>query len=165
MLAGNVHGAQAATCAPDGLHAGPALNLQVDNDVLGAQDQGYSSGVQLTLVSSDLARHENDPCRWGITRWLASQLQALKPRAAEQQNLLLSLSQGIFTPAKRRDAALVRNDRPYAATLLVGLGYNARTGDRLQASALQIGIVGPSARGRQTQEAIHKVTGDETFRG
>ena len=126
MLAGNVHGAQAAACAPDGLHAGPALNLRVDNDVFGAQDQGYSSGVQLTLVSSDLARHENDPCRWGITRWLAASWQALKPRASEQQNLLLP-SQGIFTPFNPKCTDLVPNDRPYAAALLLGLGYNART--------------------------------------
>jgi hypothetical protein len=164
----------------DGAVAGssPALSLRIDNDILGNQDQGYSNGVRLSLASGDLADPPDVPaagsggdardhakCRWPLTSWLAHRLRGLKPAGSTQQNLTVSLSQAIFTPTDRNRADLIPSDRPYAAAFLLGLGYNARTEDRLQASQLQLGIVGPSARGQQAQNQIHKLTGDTPFLG
>ena len=80
-------------------------------------------------------------------------------------NYTVSLSQAIYTPRSPNRTDLIPNDRPYAATLLLGLGYNARDGDSLQSNLIQVGIVGPSARGRQSQNNIHKLTGDKPFLG
>jgi hypothetical protein len=164
------HAAPADACARPAEASQPALDLRVDNDVFGAQDQGYSSGIQLMLVSSDLENGEADgagdeSCRWPITDWLGRRLHFLAPAGSEQQNLTLSLGQALFTPSNRNRTSLIPDDRPYAAVLVLGLGYNARLGDHLQASLLQVGIVGPSARGRQSQNQIHKVTGDYPFLG
>ena len=164
------HAAPADACARHAEASQPALNLRVDNDVFGAQDQGYSNGTQLMLVSSDLANGDTDDaseegCRWPLTDWLGRRLRFLAPAGSEQQNLTFSFSQAIFTPSNRKWTSLIPYDRPYAAALLLGLGYNARRGDRLQANLLQMGIVGPSARGRQSQNQIHKLTGDDPFLG
>ena len=160
-----VKAAPADVCASHAAASQPAVNLRVDNDVFGAQDQGYSSGIQLMLVSSDLSGGLRDDCRWPVTNWLGRRLRWLAPVDSEQQNLTFSFSQAIFTPSNRKWTTLKPDDRPYAAVLLAGIGYNARQGDRLQASLLQVGIVGPSARGRQSQDLIHKLTGDDPFLG
>lgn len=160
-----VQAAPAKDCAAQAAASQPAVSLRVDNDVFGGQDEGYSSGIQLMLVSSDLSGGLADDCRWPVTNWLGRRLRGLAPAESEQQNLTFSFSQAIFTPSNRKWTTLKADDRPYAAVLLAGLGYNARRGDRLQASLLQVGIVGPSARGRQSQDLIHKLSGDDPFLG
>ena len=57
------------------------------------------------------------------------------------------------------------DDRPYAATLLLGLAQQVRDGDRLAVTRLQLGIVGPSAQGEMAQDALHHLFGRERFRG
>ena len=184
LLLGAIHcsqalGAQADACAqhaaasktmspPHGEKARSAkgassFSLRLDNDVFGDQDQGYSNGIQLMLASSDLA--DIDTCRWPVTDWFARRLRFLAPPGSDQQNLTFSLGQAIFTPSNRRWTEVIPDDRPYAAALLAGIGYNARVGERLQATLVQVGIVGPSARGRQAQDTIHKITGDDPFLG
>jgi len=164
LLTGHAQ-AEPATCPGGAGAAGPTIGLRIDNDVLGGQDQGYSNGIQLGAASADLADPLAGPCRWPITGWLARRLDPLKPLGATAQHLNVSLSQAIFTPRNRSSTALIPSDRPYAAVLLFGLGYNARVDNRLQSSLLQVGIVGPSARGREAQDAIHKLTGDKPFLG
>lgn len=144
----------------------------MDNDVFGAQDQGYSNGILMMLTSSDLSDgsrrsglRDGRGCHWPITRWLARHLGVLRPAGSGQQNLTASFAQATFTPDDREQEELIPHDRPYAAALLLGLGYNARSGNRLQTTLLQVGIVGPSARGRQAQNEIHKLVGDRPFRG
>jgi len=42
----------------------PTVNFRVDNDLFGGakQDQGYTNGAVLTLVSPNLADYTHDPC-------------------------------------------------------------------------------------------------------
>jgi hypothetical protein len=56
-----------ACCAAS---AGQCVNLRVDSDVPGGQDQGYSNRMQLTLVSPNLRDYMNDPCRPRLARWV-----------------------------------------------------------------------------------------------
>ena len=168
LLLGAIHcsqvlGAQDDACAQHAAASRPSLSLRLDNDVFGDQDQGYSNGIQLMLASSDLA--DIDTCRWPVTDWFARRLRFLAPPGSDQQNLTFSLGQAIFTPSNRRWTEVIPDDRPYAAALLAGIGYNARVGERLQTTLVQVGIVGPSARGRQAQDTIHKITGDDPFLG
>ena len=161
-------GAGLGDCAASPGRSPAAAGLQVDNDVFGRQDQGYSSGIQLFFTSAAF-REEPDvvtgDCHWPATGWLASRLRFLKPQGSQQQKLTASLTHVIYTPTNRESRDPVRNDRPYAAAFLLGLGYNARVDERLQTTVLQLGMVGPSARGEQAQNAIHTVIGDRPFRG
>jgi lipid A 3-O-deacylase len=172
-----VQAGPADACARHAAASKPAVNLRLDNDVFGAQDQGYSSGIQLMLVSSDLGdgsledgrpgdrSRAGNGCRWPLTDWLGRRLRFLAPAGSVQRNLTFSFGQAIFTPSNPKRTDLIPEDRPYAAALLVGLGHNARRDGRLHASLVQVGMIGPSARGEPAQDQIHKLTGDAPFLG
>ena len=164
-ILGSAHAQGREACVDGRTRLPPIVNLRVDNDLLGGQDQGYSNGVQLTLVSPNLRDYTDDPCLPRLAQWINRYLAALQPQRYEQQNMVASFAQGIFTPSDFSRTDLIADDRPYAAALLAGLGYNARIGDHLRTTQLQFGIVGPSARGREIQDAVHKITGSERFRG
>jgi len=141
--------------------------VRVDNDVFGGsgQDQGYSNGVMLTIVSSNLVNFVDDPCLPRPARWLNQYLGWLYPSGFDQQNMVLGIGQALFTPHDKNRTDLILEDRPYAAALLVTLGYNARSGDQLRTSQLRIGLVGPSARGEQVQSGWHRIIGVDRFEG
>jgi lipid A 3-O-deacylase len=145
----------------------PAVTLRVDNDMFGAsgQDQGYSNGLQITLTTPNLANFKDDPCLPGIAKALNHYLDWLQPEGFEQRNMVFSISQSLFTPTDRYTRDLIVDDRPYAASLLASIGFNARTGNHLQSSHLRFGVVGPAAMGFQVQNAWHKLMGLDRFMG
>lgn len=145
----------------------PAINFRVDNDLFGGehQDEGYTNGAVLTFVSPNLADYTQDPCLPAPARWINRYLEKLHPGEFEQQNMVFSIGQGLFTPKDFTRRDVIPNDRPYAGILLASFGYNARNGDHLRTTQLQLGIVGPWALGKQTQDAVHDVLGDEKFEG
>lgn len=145
----------------------PAINFRVDNDLFGGaqQDQGYTNGAMFTLVSPNLKDYTDDPCLPRLARWTNRHLERLHPGGFEQQNMIFSFGQGLFTPTDNTRSDLIRDDRPYAAALLVNFGYNARSGAHLRTTQLAVGMVGPAAMGKQVQQAVHSVLGDEKFKG
>ena len=155
-------------CAGSALHDHPpAVNFRVDNDLFGGlhQDQGYTNGALLTFVSPNLADYTRDPCLPRPARWINRFLEHLHPGQFEQQNMIFSIGQGLYTPTDFSRSDLIADDRPYAAVLLLNFGYNARHGDRLQTTQLALGMVGPSAQGKQVQDAVHGLLGDDKFMG
>jgi lipid A 3-O-deacylase len=164
LACGNALAADTKTCDKR-TDLPPTVNFRIDNDLFGKQDQGYSNGVQLTLVSPNLVDYTDDPCLPRLARWMNRHLDALTPEGFEQQNMVVTFAQGIFTPTDFTRSDLIVEDRPYAAALLVGLGYNARNGDHLRTTQLQFGIVGPSALGEQVQNEVHRILGDPRFEG
>ena len=160
--------------AADGCHADdrrtsarPTVNLRIDNDLFGgmSQDQGYSNGFLLSLVSPNLVDYVDDPCLPRLARWLNRYLQVLQPDGYDEQNMTAGLGQTMYTPEDKFRSDLISDDRPYAGALLMSLGYHARKGDHLRTSQLRFGIVGPSALSRQTQTWWHDVIDVEPFDG
>ncbi|QNH18194.1 hypothetical protein HEP74_03366 [Xanthomonas sp. SS] len=145
----------------------PTVNVRVDNDLFGGagQDQGYTNGFGMTLVSPNLVDFTDDPCLPRLARAVNRYLERLHPGEFEQQNMVFSFGQAIYTPTDKTRRDLIRDDRPYAAVLAVNFGYNARNGDRLRTTQLLLGMVGPSAQGKQVQDAVHDALGDEKFLG
>lgn len=164
LLAANARAAVPEAC-PSRTELPPTVNFRVDNDLLGNQDQGYSNGVQLTLVSPNLADYTDDPCLPRLARLVNRYLAKLAPTEFDQQNMVVTFSHALFTPTDFNRTDLIREDRPYAAALLVGFGYNTRIDDTLRTTQLQFGIVGPSARGEEIQNGVHDLIGSEPFRG
>jgi len=108
--------AQAAPqCGPDAMREHPPQsNVRVDNDLFGGkdQDQGYTNGAQITFVSPNLVDYTDDPCLPRLARWVNSHLERLHPGEYEQQNMIFSLAQGIFTPTDFTRKDLIEDDRP-----------------------------------------------------
>ncbi len=145
----------------------PAINFRVDNDLLGGahQDQGYTNGAAFTLVSPNLKDYTDDPCLPRLARWTNRHLERLHPDTFEQQNMIFTVGQALFTPTDASRSDLIKDDRPYAAALLAIFGYNARSGDTLRTTQLAVGVVGPAAMGKQVQQAVHSMLGDKKFEG
>lgn len=145
----------------------PTVNLRVDNDLFGGahQDQGYTNGVLLTFVSPNLKDYTDDPCLPRMARLVNRYLRWIQPQEFDQQNMIFTVGQALYTPKDFTRKDLIKDDRPYAAALAVNFGYNARKGDSLRTTQLMLGWVGPSARGEQVQNAVHSVLGDEKFEG
>lgn len=161
--------AAAEHCDRDRLRASPpAVNFRVDNDLLGngGQDQGYTNGALLTLVSPDLEDFTRDPCLPRLARWLNDRIDGQPGRApADQKNMVFGIGQALFTPKDRARADVVADDRPYAAIVMARFGYNLRRGHRLHTTQLQVGVVGPLAFGEEVQDAVHHAIGEDEFAG
>jgi len=158
----------ASQCGPDSMREHPPqVNFRVDNDLFGGadQDQGYTNGAQITLVSPNVMDYTDDPCLPRLARWVNNRLEALRPGEFEQQNMIFSLAQGIFTPKDFTRRDVIEDDRPYAGVLVATFGYNARRDSRLQTTQLTLGVVGPWAQGKQVQNAVHSLLDDEKFQG
>lgn len=144
-----------------------AVNLRIDNDLLGSgdQDQGYTNGAVITLVSPDLVDYINDPCLPKIARWLNSWIDGKPTSPADQKNMVLSIGQSLYTPQDWVRSNVINDDRPYAAIVMTSFGYNIRRGSSLRTTQLRIGVVGPIALGEEAQDAVHGAIGDEKFSG
>ena len=155
-------------CAAERLgESPPAVNLRIDNDLLGSgdQDQGYTNGAVITLVSPDLVDYINDPCLPGIARWLNSWIDGNPTSPADQKNMGFSVGQSLYTPQDWTRSDVIQDDRPYAAIVMTSFGYNIRRGSSLRTTQLRIGVVGPIALGEEVQDAVHDAIGDDKFSG
>lgn len=135
------------------------LGLRMDNDAFGnaSQDHGYSNGLALAWTSPDLATASDPACLPLLVRGVDRVLRRAHPGRFEQQHAVLGISHGIYTPDDKTRSDLIEDDRPYAGVLLLSVGYIARGGDQLQATHLRLGMVGPSAKGQEVQNAVHRV--------
>ena len=145
----------------------PTFGLRIDNDALGSdgQDRGYTNGLQLTLRTGNLQGFIEPDCLPPPVRAVDRVVDALYPDGLDQRNVLFGLFHGVYTPADHEATGPIANDRPYAAAFLLGAGYNARRGNSLHSTQLRLGIVGPSAKGEQIQNGLHKVLGANEYRG
>lgn len=90
---------------------------------------------------------------YGTDRWYTSGARIARVAAAGGHALELGILQEIYTPeAKRRNPV----DRPTAARLLFTLARHDRVPGDWRTLELDVGVTGPSALGRQTQEFVHR---------
>jgi len=140
-----------------------SLHVQVENDILSSsQDADYSSGLKIGWVSPKLSSDGSD-CLPAAARALDRALHWLQPGG--DAHMIMAFEQMLFTPHDKTRRDLIATDRPYAATLTLALGYQARQANRLRSNLLTIGVVGPAALGKSTQNSVHRLLGNERFRG
>lgn len=143
----------------------PKLVVRLDNDVWGGahQDQGYTAGADIRWASGSGDLREDD-CLSAPARFAGGALPWLVPEG-RTGNVVLSLTQGIYTPVDKFRSDRILDDRPYAGMTTFAYAVNVRDGDRLATTQLRVGLVGPSARGEEIQGAIHGVFGRNRFNG
>jgi lipid A 3-O-deacylase len=128
-------------------------------------DRDYINGTALSYTSGSLSENSiwNAP-----TRWLGDSAVLFHRPSGETDNRLewTILGQSIFTPENHRasDPSLV--DRPYAGWLYTGVNF-VQDYDAQQLTTLEFlgGIVGPWALGRQVQNGVHALLGQQLARG
>jgi hypothetical protein len=145
------------------------ISAQVENDFFAPafnDDSDYTNGLRFSLVTpfSNDCLGLGRPAR-GLAHWLAPADTILTT-----ETVGYSLGQSLFTPKNTRTEELVVDDRPYAAWLYLGVGYQAtyeRAGGGAIQDTLQLeaGVVGPAALGEQTQNTWHEIIGADKAEG
>jgi hypothetical protein len=134
------------------------LSLQFENEFFGETDRYYTSGARIAYVTP-----------MGPSHPLESSVRAL-PLFEGPLHITYSLGQMLFTPADISETRPITTDEPYAGYLYAGFGIESELvrehGRRILVSIeLQVGVVGPSALGKQTQHAAHHITGSREAKG
>jgi lipid A 3-O-deacylase len=132
--------------AADTLHVSgeKRFTLYYDNDFFSATDRYYTQGTRLELVHPGL-KH--------------SPFSLLLPGLKNAVNAYgLAAIQDCFTPTSIRRDTILKGDRPFTAYIaLAGLRISTDSAAKKKLiSELMIGVLGPAAGGRQTQESIHR---------
>lgn len=135
---------------------GGTISATFENDIFGGTDQNYTNGVRIGYLSP-----RNEPA--GLARFGRTHLSWLTP--AEDWYLTFALGQNLFTPSDITLPNPPRSERPYGAFLYGSVGIVADSGSQLDTIALDLGIVGQSALGEETQSFVHEIVGADDPRG
>ncbi|MEO8546301.1 MAG: lipid A deacylase LpxR family protein [Burkholderiaceae bacterium] len=152
--------------------------VRLENDLFANTDQNYSNGVAFTAVSHDIVGPVKTGCLPAPVRLRAELIRFLSPGFWEgqqgttaTQNVVVKFGQSIYTPRDPARTDLIRDDRPYAGLLYVGMSWNRRTHDArnnsemLDTREITLGVIGPLALGRQAQNLVHDTIGADRFLG
>ena len=128
-------------------------------------DRHYTNGIELLYTTAPLSENSiwNAPSRWlGDHTFLFHR----PTRETDDRLEWTILGQSIFTPENHRASNPSLSDRPYAGWLYTGLDF-IQDCDARQLDSLQLlgGIVGPWALGRQVQNNVHALFGEQLARG
>lgn len=133
------------------------FTFQVENDAASTQkgttDKYYTSGLRLGYTSGTNA----------VPDALAGLGRAVWGDGV--QRISLDISQSIFTPRNTQISPPNPRDRPYAGYLNATFGLLHDSDNARSLLALTLGVVGPSALGRQVQNGFHDIIGDRENRG
>lgn len=151
----------AAPSGPQASHG--ALGIYFENDTVGGTDRYYTSGAKISWSSANLENLADTPYSSPFLG-LFNLLPYIN-QAAYQKNLLFTLGQNIYTPSDTQTQALLKNDRPYAGWLYLGVGVVWKTSEVRNTLALNIGVVGPWSYAEKTQRLIHNTLGIDHPRG
>jgi len=167
-VAGAAHAEDACTSQPGVRalkHYPDVYNLYYENDLFAGTDNNYTSGLKLSWISANLQDYTHDPCLPHWVRQLNTYSEMIQPGPFDSRNMVVSFGQNIYTPTDKTRTDLIKDDRPYAGWLYLGLAYNARTATQMDTTELDIGMVGPASLAHQSQDFIHKVRGFDRFQG
>lgn len=145
-----------AACALHTAVAAPvAIELQIDNDQFAAtpanRERGYTSGVFLRAA---LPQAPQAPDGRLLRAWCD---RVVSCDSGSRGLRVLSLEHSIWTPRVAGLAGPNPDDRPFAATLAVGVAGVSVGNLTRQALGLQLGVLGPAAGGESFQNGLHRL--------
>jgi len=133
------------------------LTLTAENDLFGSgADRNYTSGVRLGWFDTGAA-----------TPAVARVIDPFIPMFSVNNTTSVhySLGQNLYAPRNLLTSTPDPKDRPYAAFLYGSMGLRSLTDNRLDDIELTVGVIGPSALGKQTQKFVHNITDSDNPKG
>ena len=127
--------------------------VTVENDFFAGYDRHYTNGIQAAFV---VGRDELPAAVRGLPpfRWNAS------------RDVVLAVGQRNYTPSDTEVESTVAGERPYAGWLYGLADVRTVMGNGIvDHLTVTVGIVGPAAMGRQTQNGFHRLVGKPEARG
>ncbi|NRA31060.1 MAG: lipid A deacylase LpxR family protein, partial [Parvularculaceae bacterium] len=130
-----------------------------ENDGFFGSDQNYTSGLRLSYLSGN---SEIDP----MGEWVAKRVLGLSTDPSRLRvRKGVSIGQEIFTPEDGDVVEPLPDQHPYAGYLYLRFTRLIEQVDRVDQVAVELGVVGPSALGRQAQDSVHDFFDRERFLG
>ena len=122
------------------------FNLENDNFGMQDQDQNFTSGARISYHDAAL----------NIPQW-ARNIGELYPgfRINDTTAITYSLGQNLYTPEDITLSTPDPTDRPYAGWLYASAALSTITDNHEDQIELALGVVGPAALGKQTQNLVH----------
>jgi hypothetical protein len=128
---------------------GSELQLFVENDLLARTDRYYTNGIKIGGgVPFDLLQLP-----------ATEVLKQLAPEGGGAIHLGLFLGQNLYTPKSIGTTQAQPFDRPWAAWLYVGGVAQRAKESRLDTVEIDLGLVGPSALGKEVHAGWHELIG------
>jgi len=152
-------------------------SFYLDNDLFGGEDQDYTNGFRLALISGERSLLNLAPFRnklerlaeWAgdddaVSRWSGFAAENVEDKDL-QLNYGVSLTHLMFTPQDPFLAGQPPGERRYAGWL--GLGFSVHASDEraLNSAELILGTLGPRSLARQAQDMVHDFRGVPKFQG
>lgn len=88
-----------------------------------------------------------------------------EPEETPDRRYFFSIGQEIYTPKARYVSVPPADDHPYAGFLYGSIGFSQNDETKLLSTELQLGILGPSALGKQIQRDYHKLIDADIYDG
>lgn len=159
--------ALSAAAAPYGAFAQSAVlddptatwSFTWENDGFFGSDQNYTSGLRLSYLSGN--RELDSMGEWVARRVLGLGTDPGRLRVRKG----FSIGQEIFTPEDGDVRTPLPDQHPYAGYLYGRLTSLVEQVDRVDQLSVELGVVGPSALGRQAQDSVHDFFDRERFLG
>ncbi|MDR1045354.1 MAG: lipid A deacylase LpxR family protein [Candidatus Adiutrix sp.] len=142
-----------------------AVSLYFENDIFYNTDQYYTNAVKLRFISPSLASLAENDIAPDFFDGLMDAVQRIRQKEAMQYNVSFGFGQSLYTPRDTQATTLQPDDRPYAAHLYAFLGMHVKEPDLMDSYELSLGLVGPGALGRQTQNTVHRIKRVDTAKG
>ncbi|MDP2821476.1 MAG: lipid A deacylase LpxR family protein [Sulfuritalea sp.] len=128
---------------------GSEFQLFIENDMLARTDRYYTNGIKF-----------GGGAPFGILQLPATELlEQLAPEGGSAIHLGLFVGQNLYTPKSIGIGEPQPFDRPWAAWLYLGGVAQRAKENRLDTVEIDLGLVGPSALGREVQTGWHKLIG------
>lgn len=138
--------------------------LEENDSIYFNTDKHYTQGLRLSYLGPDVKPDSFWSGAFGMFGWAAPTI--LDSTADQSRHYALELGQSLFTPENKTLHPPDPRDRPYAGWLYVGASLLQETDkSMLENLEVQLGVVGPPALGKQTQNSFHQLIGQDPARG
>ena len=123
-----------------------ALTINYENDLFTGTDYYHTQGFQLNYAAPLFHK-----------KWFTNALLLFK---GSPQQVGLGFEQNNYTPTNLSESRVLQKDRPYAGTMALNIfGSITNYEKKWRASSrFSLGIIGPSAYGKEIQVYIHEIT-------
>jgi len=145
----------------------PSLTVQWENDMFVGTDRHYTNGLRATASFT----RANTPTTIEDALQTFSHLTG---KSLQPQWFTAGIGQDMYTPDNKTATALIPDDRPYAGWLYLSISAHKLSScwtssndnpDCLDSVEANLGVVGPAAYAKETQDFVHSARGIARFQG
>ncbi len=147
------------------------FSVQLENDMFSGSDRHYTNGIRGTWLSPKDGSSDTLAEVHGFLLDTMNTLPGISEKGEKDEaRFSFSIGQDIYTPEDKFRTDLILNDRPYAGWLYAAAavykisdpGNGWKSQDALE---LALGVVGPSALGKEAQDLVHEIRLIDKFEG